>query len=196
MRSLASGSLALALATLASPRLATASSCQILTPSVENTEVPLGCPVIVHAADRITFEPRLIAIRYTSSTPEEIDVTGAVVETAETLPVSFYVHDEACTETIEVRDEPFLRYEIQMAGAEVGDSVRVAGAGGMLTVTAAGPCPGPEALSLSCTEAGVCTLPEDDTDDDGGCNTTGSAPGSLGLLGLGVGLLLAKRRRR
>jgi len=186
-----------ALVSLAIPQLAAANSCPINTPLVETYEVPLGCPVIVHvrATHAASFTPSLIASR--GGTP--VDITGAVQQRGETLPIHFLEYDEQCTESIVTRDEPFVRYEIAMAGAQVGDITRAPD----VLVVAAGPCPAPAPpVDYGCSDTGLCSLPDADGDgipdaeEDGGC-TAAPNPGSfLGAILLAIAIALGGSRRR
>lgn len=182
------------LSLLAVPRIASANSCPINNPLVESYDVPLGCPAVVHvrASHAATFMPVLVAERG----GQQVDITGSVDERTETLPITFLEYDADCNESFVPRDEPFVRFEIQLAAnAQVGDVVRSPG----IAVIAAGPCPAamPPA-NYSCSDTGVCMLPDEngngipDRDEDGGCSASGG--GSIGL-SFALLALLARRRR-
>lgn len=175
------------------PSLAAANSCPINSPLVETYNVPLGCPVVVHvrASRAATFAPTLIADRG----GQNVNITGTVMDYPETLPVTFLEFDADCNESQVPRDEPFIRYEIQLAAdARVGDEVRDPG----IAVVAAGPCPAAMPPSnYSCSDTGECRRPDADGDgipdseEDGGCSAGGGSS-----LGVGLALLALVRRRR
>ncbi len=175
------------------PALAAANSCPINQPLFESSNIPLGCPVVVHvrASHAATFQPILIADR----DGQDVDITGTVDQRTETLPVTFLEYDADCNESLVPRDEPFVRYEIQLAvDARVGDAVHGTG----VVVIDAGPCPAamPPA-NYSCSDTGVCSRPDADGDgipdseEEGGCTAGGG-----GSLGLGLALLALVSRRR
>lgn len=193
--------LAFAFATLLlAPALASANSCPINVPLVETSQIPLGCPVVVHVRGLYVagYTPSVVASRNGA----EVDITGAVAQSNETLPITFLEYDAACTESFVHRDEPFVRFEIQLAGAQVGDQASPG-----ISVVAAGPCPAPAPpADYSCSDNGGCSLPDtdgdgipdvDDTDpdaaDDGGCSAGGTS--SLGLSFALLALVLRRRAR-
>lgn len=187
-------SLAFAALTLV-PALAAANSCPINVPLVESYNVPLGCPAVLHvrASSAASFMPVLIADRG----GQDVDITGSVDERTETLPITFLEYDADCNESFVPRDEPFIRFEIQLAAdARVGDEVRVPG----IAVIAAGPCPAamPPA-NYACSDTGVCSRPDadgdgiPDADEDSGCSAGGG--GSLGLAFALLALVCVRRPR-
>lgn len=160
------------------------------------TQLPLGCPVYVYAAQRPDFEePALFTLRGGSY----VLVTGSRARMDELVFVEETLLD--CDLTVANRvdnQHPFTRYTLTPnASVQVGDQIGV-GEGWLngIEITAAGACPSLLVPKPVCTAVPPCAIgqpfPFEDDFDGGGC----AAGGGAGLLPVALALLLRRKRRR
>lgn len=177
-------------------------SCNYSPQLAPATVVPLGCPVRVfsHYAQPIA-DPRLVV------ESRGVDVTDDVAKTMVELAITDHSYvANTCEEALETFTDVFERHDITLAGAEVGDVVRLVGADpghAMVTFTVgeAGACqPDPQPAGYHCYEVRKAECEDappgeaDPVDEIASCSTTG---GSSSLAALGaLGAVLAGRRRR
>ncbi|MGE0550322.1 MAG: hypothetical protein AB7O24_03630 [Kofleriaceae bacterium] len=175
--------------------------------------VPVGCSVVVHTSQSFSYPfaaPAARAMRTVAGgETETIDVTGTIARSMTTLPIEeyYYETDDSCDLLLRRRDEVFDTMTIDLVGVMEGDVVAIVDGENFRTgvmITAAGPCPQPDARTLTCAEplqtcdddvGGTAppdpVVPEDDG-AGGGCST-GSHRSAFGIV---LVLALVGRARR
>jgi MYXO-CTERM domain-containing protein len=155
----------------------------------------VGCPLVWVARDYETGIPSMVEVRRNGE--RVFGATATIESTQIDLDVDYYECGSSGVAYVE--SEPFVRYQIEITGAEAGDEVYVDYLGTQ-TLSAPGPCgpsdylPSPECYSWKTTCEGDDIV--DDSDSDaGGCSTTGDGAGPAALFLALFGLVGWRRRR-